>query len=148
MLCVHVDERGDGRSRLLDIDAIRDEVQTHLGSNGLELLKTQPVPWQLHSSWGGGLRWRTVLTDSTVCWRRYTIHLAIDEDGAELSKEMITLLDEFERVIEGSNRRIDFLMNEGELLFSDNRRGVHARTPILDVEASKRLMLRTWIKAG
>lgn len=148
MLCVRADQDGQGRSRLLDVDAVRDEVRTQLGSDSLELLQTQPVPWQLHVSWGGGVRWRTVLTESTVCWRRYTILLAVDVDGAELSKEMMTLLDEFERVIEGSNRRIDFLMNEGELLFSDNTRGVHSRTPILNAETSNRLMIRSWIKAA
>lgn len=147
MLCVRADQRGQGRSRLLDVDAVREEVQAQMGKESLQLLQTEEVPWQLHSSWGGGVRWQTVLTESTVCWRRYTILLAVDIDGAELSKEMLTLLDEFERVIEGSDRRIDFLLQEGELLFSDNTRGVHARTPILDAETSRRLMIRSWVKA-
>jgi hypothetical protein len=147
MLCVRADERGQGRSRLLDVDAIREEVQTQLGNDSLQALKTTPVPWQLHVSWGGGLRWQTVLTESTVYWRKYTILLAIDEDGAELSKEMRQLLDEFEKVIENSDRRIDFLLQEGELLFSDNTRGVHSRTPILEAESSNRLMIRSWVQA-
>jgi alpha-ketoglutarate-dependent taurine dioxygenase len=87
-----------------------------------------------------------VLTESTVCWRRYTILLAVDVDGASLSSEMLALLDEFERVIERSDRRIDFMLKEGELLFSDNTRGVHARTPILDADASRRLMIRSWVQ--
>lgn len=147
MFCVRADERGQGRSRLLDVDTIREEVQTQLGNDSLQLLQTTPVPWQLHVSWGGGVRWQTVLTESTVFWRRYTILLAVEEDGAELSKEMRQLLDEFEGVIENSDRRIDFLLQEGELLFSDNTRGVHARTPIVDAEASNRLMIRTWVQA-
>lgn len=148
MLCVHADERGDGRSRLLDVDAVHDEVETKLGRESLESLKTEAVPWQLHSSWGGGVRWRSVLTESTVCWRRYTILAAVDVDGAKLSPEMLTLLDEFEKVIEGSDRALDFLMNEGELLFSDNMRGLHARTPIVDADRSNRLMIRSWIKGA
>lgn len=148
MLCVRADQDGQGRSRLLDVDAVREEVRKTLGNDSLQLLQTQPVPWQLHVSWGGGVRWRTVLTESTVCWRRYTILLAVDDDGAELSKEMLTLLDEFENVIENSDRRIDFMLNEGELLFSDNTRGVHARTPILDPDASRRLMIRSWVKVA
>ena len=147
MLCARADKRGQGRSRLLDVDAIREEVQTQLGNDSLQVLKTSPVPWQLHASWGGGVRWQTVLTESTVFWRRYTILLAVHEDGAELSNEMLALLDQFERVIENSDRRIDFLLQEGELLFSDNRRGVHARTPIVDADASKRLMIRSWVEA-
>lgn len=148
MLCVRADERGQGRSRLLDVDAVRDEVGTQLGNDSLQLLKTEAVPWQLHSSWGGGVRWSPVLTDSTVCWRRYTILLAIDDEGAKLSSEMRSLLDEFEKVVEGSDRAIDFLMNEGELLFSDNMCGLHARTPIENAETSNRLMIRSWIKAA
>ena len=146
MLCVRADESGHGRSRLLDVDAVRDEVEHQLGHDSLQLLTTRPVPWQLHSSWGGGVRWRPVLTESTVCWRRYTILLAVEVDGAELSTEMLALLDEFEKVVEGSDRALDFLMNEGELLFSDNTRGLHARTPIVDAERSNRLMIRSWIK--
>jgi hypothetical protein len=148
MLCARPDPRGHGRSRLLDVDAIREEVQAQLGNDSLQLLKTQPVPWQLHVCWGGGVKWQTVLTESTICWRRYTILLAIDEDGAELSNEMRQLLDEFERVIENSDRRIDFLLQEGELLFSDNTRGVHSRTPIWNPEASNRLMIRSWVEAA
>lgn len=148
MLCVRADQRGQGRSRLLDVDAVLEEVQAELGHERLQLLKTQPVPWQLHSSWGGGVRWQTVLTETTVCWRRYTILLAVNEDGAELSKEMLKLLDEFEKVIESSDRRIEFLLQEGELLFSDNTRGVHSRTPIPDAQASNRLMIRSWVQSA
>jgi hypothetical protein len=145
MICVRADRKGQGHSRLLDVDAVQEEVQIKLGRGSLELLKT-PVPWQLHSCWGGGLKWRPVLTESTVCWRRYTILLAVSDEGAELSKEMLGLLDEFEMVVEGSDCRIDFLMQEGELLFSDNTRGLHARTAIGDADQSRRLMIRSWIQ--
>ena len=146
MLCVRADQNGYGRSCLLDIDAVREEVATQLGNDKLDLLKS-PVPWQLHDCWGGGVRWQPVLTESEMCWRRYTIHLAVDVNGVKVSKELLALLDEFEKVIESSDRRIDFLLNERELLFSDNMRGVHSRSPILDAETSKRLMIRSWIQA-
>lgn len=145
MICVRPDDRGGGRSRVLDIDAIRDEVRQHLGSDTLELLETEPVPWQLHACWGGGLKWRPVLSESSMCWRRYTIDLAVQVNGARLSNEMLTSLDAFERVITASPRTMDFLMREGELLFSDNTRTIHARTPIADDHVSDRLMLRSWI---
>lgn len=145
MVCVRADPRGYGRSRLLDLDAVQEGVERKLGRDSLELLKT-PVPWQLHFCWGGGLKWRPVLTESTVCWRRYTILLAVNEDGAELSIEMLRLLDEFEKVVEDSDQRIDFLMQEGELLFSDNTRGLHGRTAIPDADESTRLMFRSWIQ--
>src|SRR3989442_9096500 len=49
MKCVRPDGGGGGRSRVLDLDAIRDEVKTHLGSDTLGLLENEPVPWQLHA---------------------------------------------------------------------------------------------------
>jgi hypothetical protein len=148
MVCVRADPRGGGRSRILDVDTIRDEVKKKLGTGILTLLETEPVPWQLASYCGGGVKWRTVLTESSICWRRYTINLALDADGAKLSDEVLSSLNAFEEVISATSRTLDFLMGEGELLFSDNRRTIHARTPIADGPTSDRLMIRSWIKVS
>jgi hypothetical protein len=148
MECVRPDGGGGGRSRVLDLDAIRDEVKTHLGSDTLELLENEPVPWQLHACWGGGLKWRPVLSESSICWRRYTINLALDVNGAKLSDEMLASLDAFEKVITASSHTMDFMMKERELLFSDNRKQIHARTAIAADDASNRLMIRSWINAS
>ncbi len=147
MVCVRADPGGGGRSRILDVDAIRDEVGRHLGSEVLKLLETEPVPWQLAAYRGGGLARRPVLTESSVCWRRYTIDLALDSDPAQLSPRMLAALDAFEEVISTTSRAVEFLMREGELLFSDNTRTIHARTPIT-AAASDRLMIRSWIRAA
>ena len=148
MACVRPDGGGGGRSRVLDVDAIRDEVKTHLGSDTLELLENEPVPWQLHACWGGGLKWRPVLSESSICWRRYTINLALDVNGAKLSDEMLASLDAFEKVITASSHTMDFMLKERELLFSDNRKQIHARTAIAAGDASNRLMIRSWINAS
>jgi len=148
MACVRPDGGGGGRSRVLDLDAIRDEVKTHLGSDTLELLENEPVPWQLHACWGGGLKWRPVLSESSICWRRYTINLALDVNGAKLSDEMLASLDAFEKVITASPHTMDFMMKERELLFSDNRKQIHARTAVAAGDASNRLMIRSWINAS
>lgn len=148
MVCVRPDRGGGGRSRVLDLDAIRDEVKTHLGSDTLELLETEPVPWQLHACWGGGLKWRPVLSESSICWRRYTINLALDVNGAKLADEMLASLDAFEEVITASSHIMDFMMQERELLFSDNRKTIHSRTAIEADDASNRLMIRSWINAS
>lgn len=148
MVCVRADRGGGGRSRILDVDTARDEVKSRLGTRMLEVLETEPVPWQLAAYCGGGLKWRTVLTESSMCWRRYTINLALESEGARLSEEMLAALDAFEDTIAASTRTVDFLMREGELLFSDNWRTVHARTPIKDGAASDRLMIRSWIRAS
>lgn len=146
MVCARADRGGGGRSRILDVDTVRDEVKNRLGSETLELLETEPVPWQLAAYCGGGVKWRTVLGESRMCWRRYTINLALDSDGAKMSDEMLASLDAFEDTITRTTRTLDFLMREGELLFSDNTRTVHARTPIADGGASDRLMIRSWIR--
>ena len=148
MLCVRADPRGGGRSRVLDVDTIRAEVKDRLGSDTLQLLETEPVPWQLAAYLGGGLKWRTVLTGKSVCWRRYTIDLALDANGARLSDEMLNSLDAFEDIVTNSSGTVDFLMREGELLFSDNTRTIHARTPIASGDKSERLMIRSWIRAS
>jgi hypothetical protein len=148
MQCVRMDQRGAGRSRILDVDAVREEVKSHLGSDTLKLLETEPVPWQLAACWGGGLKWRTVLTESSMCWRRYTIDLALTITDVKLSEQLLSALDAFEAVIAASGRTIDFMMQEGELLFSDNLRTIHARTAIVDGDASDRLMIRSWIRAS
>lgn len=148
MVCVRADRGGGGRSRVLDVDTVRDEVRDRLGTETLELLQTEPVPWQLAAYCGGGVKWRTVLTESSICWRRYTIDLALDSNGAKLSNEMLTSLDAFEDVITATNGTVDFLMREGEFLVSDNTRTIHSRTPIADGNASNRLMIRSWIRAS
>jgi len=145
MACVRPDRSGGGRTRILDIEAIREEVKTKLGTQTLEQLETTAVPWQLHACWGGGVRWQPVLSEAAICWRRYTIDLALEVNGARLSDEMLASLDAFEAVLGASRRTIDFLMDRGDLLFSDNLRTIHARTAIASEEASDRLMIRSWI---
>ena len=148
MVCVRADPAGGGHSRVLDVDSIRNEVDDQLGAATREKLETEAVPWQLAGYCGGGVQWRTILTDSSVCWRRYTIDMALDSTGATLSPEMLSALEDFENVISRTPRTIDFLMREGELLFSDNRRTIHARTPISSGTNSDRLMIRSWIRRG
>jgi hypothetical protein len=148
MVCVRADPQGGGRSRVLDVDTIRAEVQNRLGNDTLQLLETEPVPWQLADYLGGGVKWRTVLTEKSVCWRRYTINLALEANGASLSDELLSSLDAFEDVVSKTDGTIDFLMREGELLFSDNMRTIHARTPIAGGEQSERLMIRSWIRSS
>ena len=146
MVCIRADPAGGGRSRVLDVDSIRDEVEKQLGPAVLQRLETENVPWQLASYCGGGVEWRTVLTAESVCWRRYTIDLALEETGTTLTPEMLGALEDFEEVVAHTPRTIEFLMRSGDLLFSDNRRTIHARTPIDNGTESDRLMIRSWIR--
>jgi alpha-ketoglutarate-dependent taurine dioxygenase len=147
MICVSADPGGGGRSRILDVDAARAEVLQRLGEEMLKLLETEPVPWQLAPYRGGGVKWRPVLGARGLCWRRYTIDLALDSGLAKLSEKMLAALTAFEEVISTTTRSVDFLMRDGELLFSDNTRTIHARTPITP-GGTKRLMIRSWIRTS
>ncbi len=142
MVCVRADPDGGGRSRVLDVDTIRKEVNNQLGAATLNRLETEKVPWQLAPYWGGGVSWRPILTSESICWRRYTI----DATGAALSDDMLDALQGFEELLSNTPHTLDFLMREGELLFSDNRRTIHARTPIANGTNSDRLMIRSWIR--
>lgn len=148
MICVNADAAGGGRSQILDVDTVRAEVSKQLGASTLALLETQPVPWQLAPYFGGGVSWRPVLTPQSICWRRYTINLALTREGATLSPEMLSALDDFEQVVTNTKVTADFLMREGELLFSDNTRTIHARTQLADPANSNRLMIRSWIRTS
>jgi Taurine catabolism dioxygenase TauD, TfdA family len=148
MVCVNADKAGGGRSRILDLDTIRTDVEERLGPETLKLFENEPAPWQLAPYHGGGVAWRPVLTDKAVCWRRYTIDLALTNEGASLSEGMLRALDGFERVVTDSTGTVDFMMREGELLFSDNTRTIHARTPLSNPATSTRLMIRSWIRTS
>jgi hypothetical protein len=151
MICVRPDPMGLGRSRLLDVVSLRRAIEQELGARALTLLEQETVPWQLAAYCGGGKRWRTVLKDSSICWRRYTIDLALESDGTWLSNEVLTSLDSIEDVISTTTRTVDFLMAEGDLLFSDNTRTIHGRTPIADGDASGRLLeteIPRWVERG
>jgi len=114
----------------------------------LKCLETEKVPWQLAPYCGGGVSWRPILTTQSICWRRYTIDMALDSTGATLSDDMLDALQSFEKLLSTTPHTLDFLMREGELLFSDNRRTIHARTPLANGTNSDRLMIRSWIRTG
>jgi hypothetical protein len=145
MTCVRPDPGGGGRTKLMDIDSIRDEVCKHLGQDAILSLGTISVPWRLSDSFGGGIKWRPVLSESQICWRRYTIDQAMEALQTKLADETISLLDSFEQLITRSTRAIEFLMGEGDFLISNNLKTIHARTTISDGQLSDRLMIRGWV---
>src|SRR5262245_40085763 len=147
MICVRMDSGGGGRSRVLDVDSVRQEVRENLGTEALNHLETEPLPWQLATFRGGGVVWRTVFAGSGMCWRRYTINRALESGVARLSDKVLSLLDAFEGVIATTPRTLEFLLLDGDVLFADNHRTIHARTPISSAKSSDRLMIRSWIRA-
>jgi len=147
MVCVRADPSGDGRSRILDIDSIRSEVQRALGNEVLSILETEAVPWQLNECFGNGLKWRPVMSRTGMCWRRHSINLALDSMQTKISDDMLMILDGFENLVSSSTQTLDFLMREGEFLVADNLRTLHARTPVTS-PLSRRLMIRSWVRTS
>ena len=43
---------------------------------------------------------------------------------------------------------LEFLMRENDLLFVDNHKTLHSRTPLSNPLSSDRLMIRSWIASG
>jgi Taurine catabolism dioxygenase TauD, TfdA family len=145
MVCVRAEPDGGGRSRVLDIDTLREEVRARLGSRMLEFLAREPVPWLLAPYRGGGVSWRAVLSEDRICWRRYTIDMAVASLGIELSPTMTAALDSLDEVVTDSPGTLEFPMRESDLLFVDNHRTLHSRTPLSNPLTSDRLMIRSWI---
>lgn len=145
MVCVRADKGGGGRSRILDVDTLRAEVESQMGKESLELLEAEPVPWELAADQGGGVTWRPVLSEAFMCWRPYTMEAALKSLGTKLSDQLTEALAALEKLIASVTGTLEFLMSEGEWLLVDNHRTIHSRTPIVDA-TSDRLMIRSWIK--
>lgn len=148
MVCVRADQNGGGKSVIIDMDTIKQELRERAGDETVKILEDHPVPWQKAPYRDGGIEWRPVLSESMLCWRRYTIERALVDLGQVLSPEIASAFDTLEEIIDTSPGKIEFLMEEGELLFLDNHRTLHARTPIPDSHISNRFMIRSWIQAN
>ena len=147
MVCVRPDPHGGGRSLVLDTAAIHQEVEERLGRDIVKLLERESVPWKTAKYRGGDVIWQPILGSPGIRWRRYTIDAALSEDGVEISPDLAEILDPLGELIDRSDRSVDFLMAAGELLFVDNHRALHARTPLDgSYKSSERLMLRSWIQ--
>lgn len=141
MQCVRPDALGEGRSRQIDMYELQAALNEYADSNLVHYLYQEPVPWQLADYLGGGVVWHPIFTTKTLRWRRYTIDFALGNKGIKLSKSMITALDILEKVLTKTDRIIDFALEAGDFLILDNKRCLHARTPIVNPN-TQRLMLR------
>lgn len=148
MVCLRPDRKGGGRSRILTLETLRQEVGEKLGAATLGLLE-RPVPWRMDDANGGGMVWRPIVTATSIRWRRYTIDAALSAAGITLPPAQSRALDDLDELIAATDRALDCLMSEGELLFMDNHRTLHSRTPLSGgYRTSGRLMLRSWIRRG
>jgi alpha-ketoglutarate-dependent taurine dioxygenase len=142
LLCVRSDASGGGHSRLLDLDLLLD--QADRARLPLALLRRKPVPWNIASELGGGVRWEPVLGPGTIRWMRYSIETAMQRYGLCLSDELVYAIGRFEEFLDQA-RVQEFKLNSGELMIVHNAKCLHARSPVRDPERSGRVMLRVKI---
>lgn len=147
MQCVRADSKGEGRSRLLDITGFK-KLLKHSGINQqqMTLLEQEAVPWQIADYLGGGICWRTIVSENTLNWRRYSIDAALANADIRLSENIMKTLAQVEQLIEqDSEHHFECLMAPGDFLIVDNLRCLHARSAITNPE-TKRLMYRAWVE--
>ncbi len=149
MVCVRPDRNGGGTSRFLEMEALVEEAAERMDASLLASLETCPVPWQVAPYLGGGVVWDPVLGNGLLRWRRYTVDAAVREHGLALDASLVEALDAFGDVVESAASEAHFFMEANDLLLMDNRRALHARTPlVVGPEASDRLMIRSWVSHG
>lgn len=145
LFCVRCDQAGQGRSRLLDIDALEDSLSTDAGDL-LERLEREAVPWRIADELGGGVVWEPVLRAGEplgIRWLRYTVEQACAAEAVD--DRVPALARRFEEQVEHCPAVIDLLLEPGDCCVLDNARTLHARTHIDDLGTSQRLLLRTKI---
>lgn len=145
LFCVRPDQSDGGRSRLLNVNSLIDELADSGQRELLERLASEPMPWRIAEELGGGVYWQPVLAHDPhrVRWLRYTVMLALREGLANITSEQQHLLLAFERRIEASHSIVDIALLGGDMLLIDNRRCLHARTPVADPLTSRRELRRT-----
>lgn len=140
LLCLCADQRGGGRSRLLSLDRLRAGLNAaHPGV--LDVLTAEAVPWALDENLGAGVDLAPVFTDDRVRWLKHTIDQATGA-GATLPDPVADALRTLESFVERCPGTFEFPLGPGDLLVVNNRRCMHARTPIPNPASSRRHLAR------
>lgn len=148
LFCVRPDQSGDGRSRLLDLDTLMNEIDGAPQEKLLARLAGQSVPWRIADELGGGAHWAPVieLGARRIRWLRYTVMLSCEDGLAALDDQSAGDLEEFERLVENCPGGRSVNLEAGDLLLVENTRCLHARTAISAPATSARELRRTKVK--
>lgn len=146
LFCVTPDQNGGGASRLLGVEALCDGAEDR---GELDEVCQREVPWRLADELGGGVHWAPIITQEPleIRWHRQTLRRSFEDGRVPRDSGTEALLDRFERSVERNRNVLELSLRSGDLLFLDNRRCLHARTPIADRHTSARDFLRTKILA-
>lgn len=140
LLCVRPSQDGGGRSLVLPVESFVADLN-RVDADLPGLLSRVPMPWLLGDSFDGKFTYQPILLDGQVRWHKYTIGNTIAA-GASLPPELTAALPVVEEVLTSVSMPIEVHLDGGDLLIFDNKRCLHARTPIADMPHSDRLMFR------
>jgi hypothetical protein len=140
LLCLGADQNDGGRTRLLAYDRLVDELKNERPAI-LKTLSTTSVPWQLDKNLGGAIEYAPVFADGGFRWLKYTIDQAV-EAGAAISPEAADAVRKLEPFVESCPGVYEFALRPGDLIIVNNRRCMHARTPIPEPATSHRHLAR------
>jgi TfdA family taurine catabolism dioxygenase TauD len=146
LLGVHPDQFGGGETRLLDVDALKCEIETHFDARIIHILSEAPVPWRIIEELGGGIIWKPIFSKEGVRYMKYTIEASLAACSASLSRELKEGLTIVNEVVATAPRTIGLMLNRNDLLLVNNKRCLHARTIVANPELSKREMLRLKVR--
>lgn len=148
LFCIEPDQHGAGQTRLLDVDSVVEDFE--IREPGLAgRLTEQPAPWRIADELGAGVHWTPVLSPARdrIRWLRITIALAIQDYAVALAADTSADLDRTEELLESNPAACKFPLQRGDLLIIDNRRCLHARTPIPCAAESRRHLLRASVRS-
>lgn len=143
LFCVSLDQFRDGQSRIYDVDTLLDQLSKS-NKDMITILRGNLVPWKLADALGGQIIYLPILNDlDEIRWMRYSIDEASALSNNEL-KIMASTLDDFEHFLDATkDLEYKIELSAGDIIFINNKKSLHARTPIRYPEQSKRILLRT-----
>lgn len=142
LFCVSPDGAGGGLSRIIGLEALCEGLDD---DRLLEEVSARELPWRVANELGGGLCWAPILAPAAtrIRWLRYTIDQSARDGLTDIDPDTEAMLERFEGSIERNENIIQFSLESGDMMFVDNQRCLHARTPIADPQRSGRDLRRT-----
>ena len=82
----------------------------------------------------------------SVCYLRHFIEMAAEDLGEPLSSAESAALDAFDECCEDPDLKVEFTLDQGEVLFFNNYTTLHARNAFEEHAGGRRHLLRLWLK--
>jgi alpha-ketoglutarate-dependent taurine dioxygenase len=137
---------GGGATLLLDFKNVLEEISSHAsGKELIEFAKKQKFPIAVPSIFQTSSEqkyiYSSLISDSPLIRYRYdTLKTGVALVNGDRAGESLDHLETLNTYIQSSSHQCTFNLAEGEIIFVDNHRFLHGRTPFTD---HQRLLLRS-----